>query len=393
MRTQTSAAEAELATARSNRLPVFNVDSAVTQLDSTPTIAAGQIMLPVPIAIPNVFSNDNFVMANARVSVPIYTGGMISRGIAAAGDILDATQFREAAFVEDLKLIVAESFLAVLRAERAVALATTNVTSLESHKKDVDNLNRRGLVPRNDLLAVEVSLANAQQSALQARNSLDIARAAYNRRLGRPLDSPVVLDDVMSPRASTVLSTNLKALEASALEERAEPQALTEQASALRHQAEAVRARTRPQFAASVGYTYLENDVLTDESIASASVGVTWSPYDGGRSRNAASALHRQAQAVTELYNDFVTRIQLQVRSAWLEANETRQRLNVTEKSLAQAEENLRVAKSRYQNGIGTNTEVLDAETLRTVTRSNHDNARYDAALARFRLARAVGVL
>ena len=45
------------------------------------------------------------------------------------------------------------------------------------------------------------------------------------------------------------------------------------------------------------------------------------------------------------------------------------------------------------RNGISTNTEVLDAETLRTAALSNHNNARYDAALARLRLARAVGVL
>ncbi len=76
-----------------------------------------------------------------------------------------------------------------------------------------------------------------------------------------------------------------------------------------------------------------------------------------------------------------------------LEIANARQRLAVTEKATSQAEENLRVAKSRYQNGIGTNTEVLDAETLRSLTHSNHNNARYDAALARLRLARAIGVL
>ena len=255
--------------------------------------------------IPNAFSNDNFVTANARLSLPIYTSGMISRGIDAAGDALDANRFQEAAFVAEVKLSVAESFVTVLRAQRAVDVATTNAASLEGHRRDVDNLNRRGMVPRNDLLAVEVSLADAQQSELKARNALDVARAAYNRRLGRPLDSPVTLDNVM-PSGPSRLSENLETLTVVALEERAELHALDEQASALRHRAEALRARTRPQFAAAIGYTYLENDILTDESFASASVGVTWSPFDGGRSRHAALALSRQAQAVTELHNDAV---------------------------------------------------------------------------------------
>ena len=60
---------------------------------------------------------------------------------------------------------------------------------------------------------------------------------------------------------------------------------------------------------------------------------------------------------------------------------------------IAQAEENLRVVRDRYRNGEGTNTEVLDAEALRSLTRGNLADARFDAAMAEYRLARAVGVL
>jgi outer membrane protein TolC len=61
--------------------------------------------------------------------------------------------------------------------------------------------------------------------------------------------------------------------------------------------------------------------------------------------------------------------------------------------SLAQADENLRVARDRYRNGVGTHTEVLDAEALRSLTDSNHLNAHYDLHLARLRLKKAVGEL
>ena len=61
--------------------------------------------------------------------------------------------------------------------------------------------------------------------------------------------------------------------------------------------------------------------------------------------------------------------------------------------AVSQSDENLRVVRDRYRNGEGTNTEVLDAEALRALSRSNFDTARYDAALAELRLARAVGSL
>ena len=72
---------------------------------------------------------------------------------------------------------------------------------------------------------------------------------------------------------------------------------------------------------------------------------------------------------------------------------ETRKRIDVTSKAISQAEENLRAAKIRFQNGAAINTEVLDAETLRTKSYDNYYNAIYDAVLATFKLQRAVGTL
>ncbi len=60
---------------------------------------------------------------------------------------------------------------------------------------------------------------------------------------------------------------------------------------------------------------------------------------------------------------------------------------------VAQADENLRVARDRYQHQVGTNTEVLDAETLRIQAYTNLYDSTYQAVLAGLRLWRAVGTL
>jgi outer membrane protein TolC len=85
--------------------------------------------------------------------------------------------------------------------------------------------------------------------------------------------------------------------------------------------------------------------------------------------------------------------IALQVRQAWLGVEETRQRVEVTAESVEQAEENLRIARELYGAGLGTQTQLLEAETLRVRALTNRDNATLDAGLARLRLARAVGSL
>ncbi len=393
VRTETVAASEQRAAAKANRMPKLEFDSTFTQLDSTPALDLGALSSLLPIGSAEVFSNDNYVTAGAIFSIPLYTSGLISSAIDASDAAFEANQAQEAATVQDVKLAVAETFVTVLRARRAVEVATRNVASLKAHARDVNNLYRKDLVPRNDLLAVQVSRADAEQKALQASNGLDLASAAYNRALARPLQAAVDIEEVMPSLAAELTSSDSQALFDIARAERTELRALSEQANALQHQAKAQRAQTKPQIGASAGYLYQENEILDDDDIWSAGIGVRWTPFDGGRTRHKAKRLTLQAQAVIEQRANAESLIQLQVRQTWLDVGETQKRLAVTEQAIDQADENLRVAKNRYQNGIGTNTEVLDAETLRTATQSNHNNARYDVALARVRLARAVGLL
>jgi outer membrane protein TolC len=83
--------------------------------------------------------------------------------------------------------------------------------------------------------------------------------------------------------------------------------------------------------------------------------------------------------------------IALEVRQRWLELQTARQRVEVARQTTALADENLRVARGRYQQHVGTNTEVLDAETLRVQAYTNLFDSTYQAVLAGLRLRRATG--
>jgi len=270
-----------------------------------------------------------------------------------------------------------------------VQVAEANVASLQSHVQVVSRLLQQGMAARNDLLSAEVALADAQQRALQAANGDDIAGAAYNRLLQRPLTSQVDVEEleVFPPEES------LETLTARALDLRPELSRLTAQAQALQCQAESTRAGNRPQLGILGGYTYVENEHMAPEGYGSVSFSVEWTPYDGGINRSRSNAMEQKANAVSRLRSNASTMIQLEVRKAWLDEQEARHRIEVTSKAIRQSEENLRVTRSRYEQGEGTNTEVLDAETLRTLTYTNYHNAVYDAILANYKLQRAVGAL
>lgn len=386
VRQQKDAAHSDLSAAEGARLPRLSLESAYTALDQEP---AARVSLPlVPVnQIPQ--AEKDSLSYRATLSVPLYTGGRITRGIEAAEAGLEAADALVARAVADLKLEVARAYLDVLRAHRGVEVAQRSVASLEAHAADARGRFERGLAARNQLLAAQVALADARQRAIQARHRLDLAHAAYNRLLGRALTAPVALDEI----EAQPLAADVEALTERALRQRAELSAATREAVALRHRSAAERAAAYPQVQFSFGQTYQENRYQVHEQLNFAALGLKWDLFDGGVIRSQAEATARRAEAVAAEQDDLRSRIALQVRQAWLDEQETESRIAVAREALAQAEENLKVARTRYREGLGTNTEVLDAETGRTLSYTNYHNAVYDAALADLRLRHALGEL
>lgn len=382
----TRSAEQGLSAARGARLPRLSLEGGYTVLDNAPAVRVEIPPFP-PQDLP--LGEDRGLSYQGQLRVPLYTGGRITRGIDAAEAGVSVARHDESRTRLDLKLNVAEVYVAVLRARRGVDVADKNAASLAAHAGDVDNRLHQGLVAKNDLLAARVALADARQRRIRAQAALELAQSGYNRLLGRALTAPVALDE-LEPGA---VEQDLDVLTARALRQRPELAALDAERERLHHTAKGERAAVLPQVFVSGGYKYDENRYQLHEGVWSATLGLRWELFDGGIARHQADAIVARAEAAQQEREDLASRIALQVRQALLDVNETRERVAVDREALEQAEENLNVAKSRYRAGLTTNTVVLDAETQRTQTYSNYYNALYGAVLAGLRLQHAVGDL
>lgn len=389
-RSEVSAAAGDVAAAKSGRLPQLTASVGVNRFNKAPAFDFSGAGVP---AILPLFGGETLEMAEARFTLPLYTGGRVSHGVDAASAMLSARSARTAAEEQNVKLQVARHYIDVLRSQRAVDVADSNVASLGAHVRDVEDMFRAGAVARNDYLAAAVSLADAEQRRLQARNGLELAKAAYNRALARDLDAPVELDESLPGIDATLDLTSPAALTDVALGSRDELDGLAAAADALRSQAKATRGESRPQLALTGGYVALPNEFLNRDDFWMVGVGIQWNLFDGGHSRRKADVLEHRARAAAQERAHVESMIALEVRQAWLRLEETRERKRLTERAVEQAEENLRVVRDRYRNGEGTNSDVLDAEALRTVSHSNYDNADFDASLALYEVARGVGRL
>ena len=329
-RSQAESAQLDAAAARAQRWPTLAVDGGYTWLDDAP--AFDFAFTGLPITPPEIFGGDDFAMGSATVTVPVFTGGRISSSIAAAEARGRGAGAQALGAEQDLKYALADAYVGVLRARKALEVAASNVRTLEALVGDIGAMYERELVPKNDLLAVQVALADARQNQLRAANAAEIALAAYNRRIGEPLERPAELEE--SIPVPEGLPPDLDSLVKLATDQRTELDALQEQARAYGQMAKAERARVLPQVSLTGGYHYLENQFLDDEEFAAAGVGVRWALFDGGQSRKRAAALERNRRATDEQRADVESMIALQVRQAWLGVEETRQRVEVTAESV-----------------------------------------------------------
>ncbi len=378
----TNVSQEQLKAAEGQNLPDLNVRTGYTQYNETPSAKTSIEGKATQFSMQQMGS----VKAQAMATLPIYTGGKITHNINAAQATLDATQASEQVTALNLKMQVADSYIAVLRLEDAVRVAQSHIHSLESHQKDVGNLFEQGVVAKNDVLAADVELLNAKQLLLQAANVYDNAKARYNQLLTRPLTAKVEL----AKQVPELPKTTLENLNQSALNQRPELLVLNEQIESLHEQTKAMKAGLMPQVALNGGYQYQQNRYQAYEGLWQANVGVDWKLYDGSTNHKG-EALEKQALVLKEQHEELSGQILLQIRQAWLDSQETQQRLQVAKQTILQADENLKVTTDRYQQGLATHTEVIQAEDLRTITHNNLNNANYDFALAGLRIKRAVG--
>ena len=350
-------------------------------------------------------------LAITSVVVPLYTGGRLKRAVDAADHLTGAQRTEEVRTAMDLRLTVAEAYVGVLRTGRDLEVARSNVERLASFARDVRNRLDQQLATRNDLLAANVSLSNARLTEIRARTAVGEAWATYNRYLCRPLDATVPLVDLTatdepgdfrelargaircSPDFAALSDDQVRDLTAQALRARPELAGLAEQAQAYAAQAEAAKAGIRPQISYYGSHLLLGSESLVHQNFAANALVMNWTLTDAGGSRRRAAALRNQELSTLRQRANAAQDIALQVRTRWLDLQQAREAIPVAREAYGQSEENNKVVLDRYNQGLSTYTEVLDAENRRIQSFNSYFASNYDAVLATFRLRRTIGGL
>jgi outer membrane protein TolC len=286
----------------------------------------------------------------------------------------------------------------VLVAAQQIVVNEASVNLLGREFEDQQHRSEAGTVPRFNVLRAEVAVANAKPPLIRARNAYRIAKNNLVNALGFNLPKDVLEDvplELTDKLEAEPYSIELPAAVAQALEKRTELGVLRKAEALQRENIINARAGYQPSIQAFAGYDWRSSQFRSglvhgvDGWVAGGQL--SWSIFDGGLTRGKviqAKALHERAEADLE---DTSRQIELEVRTAYSSFIEAREVLDSQQKVQEQADEALRLARSRAEAGAGTQLDVLDAETSLTQARTTQVQALRDYAVARAQLERAIG--
>jgi outer membrane protein TolC len=378
-----AAEEQVLASAReiagAPRWPTVDAYTRETMLAYQPGAVAG----PQTIDTAERFS----YAAGVRVRQLVTDFGRTGAAVRAASLDLDGKRLETTLARRRSSLRFILAYVRLQRAEKLLAVQQEEAGRFEAHRDDARALLEEGAVTENDLLQAEVRLADAVQRRLQAENLRALAAAQVNSLLLLPLDHPVVAEEIPGP---AVADPGLaEALAAS--RDRIELQQAAARIAATEARRSAVRTEYLPQVYVAGGYDFAQNEYQVHEGNWSVVAGVDVNLFAGGVTAERLLQKERELRALERAREQLQDAIALEVQEAFLALQTARSRVAAAAKAVEQGQENLRLQRLRYAEGVGTATEVLDAVSLLSTAEQNQLNARYDITDALARLDFAVG--
>lgn len=381
-------ATADLLEAKNRQLPELKVSGSYMYLPLKPTI---------DLKIPGVSTAGGpevhqVAFGSANLSIPVYSGGRIKYGIQSAKYLVEASKLSSENDKIAIAYNVAQAYNNLFKANQAIKVLEENLTASQKRDETFLKLENNGVIARNDRLKANLQTSNIELQLLEAKNNYNIANINMDLLLGLPETTELKVDENYIDENSDLKPVSYYLSEAQ--QNRKDLQAIDQQRKAAELGTKAAKAENLPSIALTGGYIAADiPKFLTVYNALNFGVGISYNLsniWKKNSSLQQSKAREMQLSATNELLND---NIKLEVNKEYQNSDYSKKRISVFEKSAEQANENYRITKNKYDNGLATMTELLDADAAQIAANVGVINAKADAALAYRKLLQTTGTL
>lgn len=388
-RARIEAATGQLKHALDNRLPDVKVSGAYMFLTS-PNI---DLKTGGDGGSSTAFPKPNQAMYGmASLNMPLYSGLRIRYGIESAKFLEKAAEADADYSKEEVVLNTINAYCNLYKSISAVRLVKENLNQSQQRDKDFSNLEKNGLMARNDLLKAQLQTSNIELALVNAENNLKLATVSLNLMMGLPEQTALQPDTTGFDH--TLTAETIDSYEQQALHNRKDIEALVQRRKAAGAELNAAKGEYYPSIGLTGGYAagYIPK-LLTATNIVNIGVGVQYNLGSLWKAKSGiatAQANEKEIAASQEMLND---NIRLQINKAYLNFLSAQKRIEVQGKSVINATENYRITRNKHENNLVTTTELLDANVALLESKIALEEAKADIVVAYNSLLEQAGIL
>jgi TolC family type I secretion outer membrane protein len=366
--------ESKIGQARAGYYPQINIQSGYSRIGPAPTSLRSDPY--------NYYSN------SLNLNQTLFDFGKTSSSV----DIQILTkQSAEADFqntAASLVLGVKEAYYSFLKAKMSEIVAKETVNQFQQHFDVAETFFETGKSSKIDVTSAEVNLSNARIQLISVQNALHIARVTLNKAMGL-ISAPEY--DVEEQFYLEKISISFETALAQAYENRPDLLSTGLKKEALEKGIDLNKKGYLPVLSGNAAYGYAGDDTSMDKSW-NVGVALAFPLFSGLSTKYAVDEARANLDVARANEESLRQSVYQEVQSAWLNRREAFERIEAGRIIVRQAEENVELAKGRYETGVGNSIEITDAMIKLNNAKMTYITALSDFSVAQARLEKAIGV-
>ncbi len=373
------------------RLPTLKLNAGYRRLSEVDPFIINTPFGSFPIA-PGIFDNYS---AQLSLFQPLFTGFRLAGNLTMNEELANAVNEDYNRDKSELLFNIRNSYWSVYKAIQFKKVMDETVGQIKAHLEDARNLEKAGMITRNDILKIEVQLSNALYQQVDAENAVKLSTVALNNVIGIPLDTEI---EISSEADISGYSTGqLSALINEAVEKRPELKAADSRIKAGEAGVTLAKSSWYPQISLYGNYYYSKPNqrILPTQNRFDATwdagVNISMNVWDWLTTKHQTDQAEAQLAQAVDGFGIIKDGITMEVTQNYLNVNQAERKISIAKLSVEQAEENLRVTSQKFKNGLTTSSELIDAETALIGSRTNYTTSLVDYELAKAKLEKSIG--
>ncbi|MFD1602646.1 TolC family protein [Flavobacterium artemisiae] len=352
--TKVNSKKYELQSVKNNQYPDLKISGQYQRLTKA------SIDMPNQGESGSLASPDRAMIGMANLSLPIFAGFKIQSNIDAYESLYEAETVTAEKTKEDVALRVITYYTALYKAQKTLDVLNENQKSAKQRVTDFIELEKNGIIPRNDLLKAQLLVSKTQLSIDEANNNLNNINFYLVTLL--KLD-PSVKIQVNEDDFFNLKTANAPTSDAMALENRKDLEAIRLQQKASESNVKIAKAGYYPTLSLLGGYTALDlKDIITVKYAMNFGLGLS---YDlSGILKNSAHVKQAESRALEVKNTEAIMtdRIKVEVQKSIEDYDLAINQSVVYEEAFQQATENYRLVKDKFDNGLADTNDLVEAD-------------------------------